>query len=74
LNFFQGEFFLAKVEDFIKKHKQKFLRVKCNSCGNEQNIYGAASSDVKCLVCNQLLAESSASQVNLKAKLVKELE
>jgi len=65
---------LAKVEDFIKKHKQKFLKVKCNSCGNEQTVYGAASNDVKCLVCNQVLAESTSSRINLKAKLVKELE
>lgn len=65
---------MVKVEDLLKKKKQKFLKVKCNSCGNEQTIYGAASSDVKCLVCGQVLAESTASRIVLKGKLLKEMD
>lgn len=54
----------------------KFLRVKCGKCKNEQNIYEKASMDVKCLVCNELLAKSTGGRVKLteKAKLLEELE
>ena len=61
-------------KDLVPRPKTKFLKVKCSGCGNEQIIFNAASSKVKCLVCNQILAESGASRINLKAKVVKELE
>lgn len=59
-----------------RKTKSRFLRVKCN-CGNEQNIFGAATSPVKCLVCGTALTESTGSRVRLaegKAKLVKVMD
>ncbi len=58
-----------------KKTKSRFLRVKCH-CGNEQNVFGAATSAVKCLVCGSQLTESTGSRVRLHgdAKLVKVME
>jgi len=52
----------------------KFLRVKC-ACGNEQNIFGNASSAVKCLVCAAVLATPTGSRVQLteSTKLIKVL-
>jgi len=40
----------------------KFLRVKCK-CGNEQNVFGNASSKVSCLVCSEAIAMPSGSRV-----------
>jgi len=40
----------------------KFLRIKCK-CGNEQNVFGNASSEVKCLVCTETIAKPSGSRV-----------
>lgn len=65
---------MGKVEDLIKKHKNKFFKVKCGSCNNEQTIFEAASIPVKCIVCNQVLATTTASKIELKAKIVKEFE
>jgi len=48
----------------------KFLRVKCE-CGNEQNIFGNASSVIRCLVCNRTLAEPTGSRVKVHGKVVK---
>ncbi|MFH1696368.1 MAG: 30S ribosomal protein S27e [Candidatus Diapherotrites archaeon] len=56
------------------KIRTKFIRVKCPSCGNEQVIFSAASSDVKCLACNQGLAKSGPSKISLNAKVVKVYE
>ena len=55
-----------------KKPKNRFLRVKCPGCGNEQAIFSAPSRDVKCLACNQVLGESTGHKINLKGTVVKE--
>jgi len=58
----------------IPQPKTKFLRLKCPSCGNEQNVFSAASSKVNCLVCNTKLADTKASRIKLKTKVLKEFE
>ncbi|HZX19841.1 MAG TPA: 30S ribosomal protein S27e [archaeon] len=62
------------LSELIPKPKTKFLRLKCPSCGNEQNVFSAASSKVKCLVCATSLAETTASRIKVKAKILKEFE
>lgn len=54
--------------------RTKFLRVKCNSCGNEQTVFSAASTKVCCLVCNQELAATGASKIKTNAKVLKVFE
>ena len=61
---------------FMKgRTKSKFWRVKC-ACGNEQNVFAAASTAVTCLVCNAPLmqARGGVAQLAEKAVLVKTLE
>jgi len=50
----------------------RFLRVKCDSCGNEQVMFSAPSSIIKCLVCEKVLAEPKASSPAIKSKILKE--
>jgi len=50
------------------------LKLKCNGCGNEQTVFSAPASTVKCLACNQVLAESTGGKIRPVAKVVKELE
>ncbi|MAG22195.1 MAG: 30S ribosomal protein S27e [Candidatus Diapherotrites archaeon] len=57
----------------VPKPKSTFLKVKCAGCGNEQTIFSNANKDVKCLACNNILAESRGGKIKLKAKVVKEL-
>lgn len=59
------------ISKLIPTPKTKFLRVKCNGCGNEQVIFSSASSKVLCLACNQELAVTGASQVTVKTKVLK---
>jgi len=56
----------------IPNPETKFLRVKCASCGNEQVIFSAPSSTVKCLVCEKVLAEPAASNPFIKSEILKE--
>jgi len=48
----------------------RFLRVRCNDCGNEQMIYSHASSVVKCLVCSKTLAVPCGGKAKIKTTIV----
>lgn len=65
---------MAETEEagFREKHRNKFLKVKCEGCGNEQVVFSVPSRSVKCLVCNQELAQSTGHKISLKAKKLKE--
>jgi len=46
-----------------------FFKVKCK-CKNEQIIFKKASSVVRCLVCNEVLAEPTGGHADIKAEIV----
>jgi len=58
--------------EFKEEHRNRFLKVKCEGCGNEQVVFSAPSRSVKCLVCNQELGASTGHKISLKAKKLKE--
>lgn len=47
------------------KTKSRFLKVKCNSCGAEQVIFGCASTKVKCLSCNSTLLNPTGGKAQI---------
>lgn len=53
-----------------RPHPSRFLRVRCNDCGNEQVIYSHASSVVKCLVCSKTLAVPRGGKAEIKTMIV----
>jgi small subunit ribosomal protein S27e len=48
----------------------KFLKVTCSKCKNEQIIFNKAASEVKCLVCGSILAETTGGKSRIKAKVI----
>jgi small subunit ribosomal protein S27e len=50
--------------------RSKFLKVKCNDCGNEQVIFDHASSVVKCLVCDKTLAIPKGGKAEIKTQIL----
>jgi len=58
----------------LKETKSRFLRVKCNDCGNEQVIFGSASTKVKCLVCDKILAEPKCGKASIKTEILDVLD
>ena len=52
------------------KTDSRFLRVKCADCGNEQVLFGKAASNIKCLVCEKILAASTGGKTDIKAEVV----
>jgi len=48
----------------------EFIKVKCEKCKNEQIIFEKPAMDVKCLVCGNVLAESTGGKAKVKAKIL----
>lgn len=63
----------------VKQKKQfeitesKFVKVRCPKCNNEQIIFGKATTKVKCLICNQILAEPTGGKAKIKARILEVL-
>ena len=51
------------------KTKGQFLRVRCE-CKNEQVIFGKAATEVKCLVCNEVLATPTGGKAKLNTDIL----
>ncbi|MEE8401280.1 MAG: 30S ribosomal protein S27e [Candidatus Hydrothermarchaeaceae archaeon] len=58
----------------IPSPKSRFLRVKCSDCGNEQVMFGAASTVVKCLVCGRTFSEPRGGKSKIFTKIISVLE
>jgi len=59
--------------ELIKEPSSKFIKVRCK-CKNEQIIFGKASSVIKCLVCDTVLAEPSGGKTKIKARVLEVLD
>ena len=57
-----------------KETKSKFIKVRCNKCKNEQIVFGKSASNVKCLVCNEDLLESTGGKSKIKSRVLEVLE
>ena len=60
--------------ELIQTPKSKFIKVRCSKCKNEQIIFGKSASEIKCLVCGNVLATPTGGKTKLKAKVLEVLE
>ena len=60
--------------ELLPQPRSRFLKVKCLDCGNEQVIFGSASTVVRCLVCGKTLAEPTGGKSRILTKIVSVLE
>ncbi|MCH7850910.1 MAG: 30S ribosomal protein S27e [Nanoarchaeota archaeon] len=51
------------------ERKGKFVRVKCAKCKNSQTIFGKASTKVRCLECNAVLALPSGGKAKIRSRV-----
>lgn len=58
----------------MRQPETKFLKVVCSKCKNEQVIFNKAASQVKCLVCNSILAEPTGGKSKVKTKVIQVME
>jgi small subunit ribosomal protein S27e len=52
----------------------KFIKVRCKKCKNEQITFGKSASEIKCLVCNSVLASATGGKTRFKARVLEVLE
>ncbi len=57
-----------------KELTSKFVKLRCNKCKNEQIIFGKPSSKIKCLVCDNLLAEPTSGKGKIRSQILEVLE
>ncbi|MGV8152397.1 MAG: 30S ribosomal protein S27e [Candidatus Nanoarchaeia archaeon] len=53
--------------------KSRFIKVRCQSCKNEQVIFEGATTKVACLICDAILAEPKGGKAEIKARIVEVL-
>ena len=58
----------------MKEPSSKFIKVRCPKCKNEQVVFGKASMEIKCLVCNRVIAEATGGKIRVKARILEVLE
>uniref|UniRef100_A0A7C4JK89 Small ribosomal subunit protein eS27 n=1 Tax=Ignisphaera aggregans TaxID=334771 RepID=A0A7C4JK89_9CREN len=64
-----------KRKILIPEPKSKFLRIKCNVCGNEQVAFENATFPARCLVCGTQLVQPTGGKAKLiNAEIVKVLD
>lgn len=54
--------------------RSRFIRVRCEDCGNEQVIFDRASTVVSCHICGATLAEPRGGKAFIKAEILEEIE
>jgi len=50
--------------------KSKFIKVRCSKCKNEQIIFEKAATEVKCLVCDEVLARPTGGKAKLNTNVL----
>ena len=53
----------------MEKIKGKFIRVKCPKCKADQTIFGKASTKVRCLECNTVLAIPAGGKAKIRSRV-----
>ena len=54
--------------------KNKFIKVRCNKCKKEQNIFEKASSVITCNSCKEELAVPSGGKAKIKTRVLETLK
>lgn len=49
--------------------KGKFVRVSCTKCKESQTVFGKASTKVRCLACNTILAVPSGGKAKMRSRV-----
>jgi len=52
----------------------KFIKIKCDDCGNEQIVFNRPAVQVRCLVCGKTIVEPTGGKGELKTRILEVLE
>ncbi len=60
---------MKKKEKLVPEPKSRFLKIKCLNCGAEQVVFGCATIEVKCYVCDKQLIQSTGGKARILTKI-----
>ena len=52
------------------RYNYRFIKIRCQSCKNEQIIFEGATTKVQCLICDTILAEPKGGKADIKARII----
>jgi len=55
------------------RYNYRFIKIRCQSCKNEQIIFEGATTRVNCLICDAILAEPKGGKAEIKDRIVEVL-
>jgi small subunit ribosomal protein S27e len=61
---------MAEWEHLIPRPTSRFLRVRCISCESEQIIFNHTKTIVKCLTCEEILAEPTGGKAKIHGAIM----
>lgn len=61
---------MSEWEMLIPRPKSVFLKVKCEACESEQEIFSHAKMKVICKTCGAILAEPTGGKARIRGKIV----
>ncbi len=56
----------------LKKADKKFVKIKCPECGGETLTYSRASTEVKCIICNAIIAKPTGGLIEFRGEITGE--
>ena len=62
------------MDNLFLKPKSKFVKVKCENCGNQQIVFQSSATVFKCLKCNAVLVEPTGGKAKINGSIVKVLD
>jgi small subunit ribosomal protein S27e len=66
---------VKKRKILIPEPRSKFIRIRCNTCGNEQVVFSHATFPARCLVCGVQLVQATGGRAKLiNAEVVRILD
>jgi small subunit ribosomal protein S27e len=54
--------------------KSKFIKIRCKKCKNEQIIFEKGASEIKCLVCSEILSTPTGGKGKINANILEVIE
>ncbi|MCP8323450.1 MAG: 30S ribosomal protein S27e [Candidatus Methylarchaceae archaeon HK02M2] len=65
---------MKREKIFVPKPRSAFLLVRCSNCGNEQVVFSSSTIDIKCKVCEHLLAQKTGGRAKIFGTILKRLD
>lgn len=59
-----------KLPRLLLETKNKFIRIRCDKCKNDQITFSKATTKVNCLVCGKPMVEPTGGKAEIKARIL----